>query len=157
MASNTAVKVCVWLFSVAGAGLLVLSCGSRYWQTLDSLGWYEGSWQYCTALGCSDIKLYSDGENELNATRALMVLGILLIAITMFIDMIGICCRKNLAVAMLILQIIAVACVAGGLGLYTKKLEKPLYDWGWSYMVGWAGVGVYVIAFLLVGVLVCSK
>jgi len=142
---------------MAGAALIVVSCGSTYWQKIDGLSVNEGLWQECTAFGCTDVEIYAEGKDMLNAVRALVVLGILLIAITMLIDILGACCQKNLSVAMLILQIIAVASVAGGLGLYTKELEKPLYAWGWSFMLGWAGVGVYVVAFLLVTVLVCSN
>ena len=38
---------------------------------------------------------------------------------------------------------ISVGCVVGALGLYTSELEEALHSWGWSYTLGWVGVGLY--------------
>ena len=46
-------------------------------------------------------------ENELNAVKALMVIGIVVIGITNLVNVIGTCLGKNFAVPLIILEVIA--------------------------------------------------
>ena len=52
-------------------------------------------------------KSFPFSEDELNACRALMVIGILVMAKVMLVDVGGICCDKKVVVPMLVMQIIA--------------------------------------------------
>jgi len=153
-----AILCLVWVFGTLGAAGIVASCVTTYWQE-HSLGLHEGLWQYCNKLtGCSDIKIYSKNEKaERNAVKALMVIGIVVIGITNIVNVVGTCLGKNTAVPLIVLEVVAIGCVAASLGLATSELQKPTYDWGWSYMVGWAGVGLYAVSFIFLCVAVCQQ
>jgi len=147
----------VWLFGTLGAVAIVVSCATTYWQTQKDFGLHAGLWQSCNLLGCSKIKLYGENEDELNAVKALMIIGILVIGITNIVNVIGTCVGKNFAVPLIVLEVIAIGCVAAALGLATSELKKWLWEWGWSYMLGWAGVGLYAISFIFLTIAVCQS
>jgi len=134
----------VWLCGVLGAGMVLTSCVTRQWQYLDGLSLNEGLWQYCTAFDCYE----NSSEEKLNATKALLVIGIVLIGIGFLTDTTGTCVSRNVVVHMIVMQVLAIGCVIGAYGLYASELKKSAYKWGWSFIVGCVGAGIYSIGFI---------
>merc|ERR1712226_933186 len=112
----------------------------------------EGLWEYCNALGC----FATDSEEKLNATKALLVIGIVLIGLGFLTDSTGICISRNLVVQMIVMQVLAIGCVIGAFALYASELKKPVYDWGWSYIVGCVGAGIYSLGFIFLARILCE-
>jgi len=86
-----------------------------------------------------------------------MVIGIVVIGITNIVNVIGTCLKKNFAVPLIVLEIIALGCCAAALGLATSELDRIFFKWGWSYMVGWAGVALYGVSVIFLCVAVCQS
>lgn len=146
----------VWLFGTLGAAGIVASCVTTYWQE-GPLGQHWGLWQDCTTFGCTKVKVYEKNQDERNAVKALMVIGIVAIGLTNILNVIGTCLKKNFAVPLIVFEVIALGCCAAALGLATSELDRIAHDWAWSYMVGWAGVGFYAISLIFLCVAVCQS
>merc|ERR1712002_583050 len=144
----------VWLFSIVGAIMILTSCATTYWQYLDGLAIHEGLWKYCTSVDCYTT---SSDHTELNATKALLVIGLALIGISMLTDTTGICISRNMLVQMIVMEVVAISCVIGAYGLYAHELKKAAYTWGWSFKVGCAGIGIYGLGFVFLAVNLCQS
>lgn len=146
----------VWIFGTLGASGIVASCVTTYWQTSELFKTNLGLWKQCIFSICK-VQVYHEGNDQLNATKALMVIGIIVIGITNLLNIIGTCCAKNFTVPLIVLEIIAIGCVIAALVLYTLTLKQSALAWGWSYMVGWAGVGLYAVSFIFLCIAVCQS
>lgn len=84
----------------------------------------------------------------------MMILSVIFEGLAIMVKLADLVMEKKMNGATLILQALAVVAGAAGLSVYTKYYINDHATAGWSYGLGWAGIGLLTIGLVMIIILI---
>ena len=131
-----------------GTIICIISLATPWWYTLTIQGidGYIGLWKMCvTVEGIDQCVNTTDPPSWLIAVRAMTIISVLLILATLTFCVLSII--KGIAAFVIAVAVSALAQAGSmviGLAIFIGESHDGNGSLGWSFGIGWAGVGLYL-------------
>ena len=125
--------------------------------TIQGIEKHHGLWRECgTVKGATHCINLPHPPSWLEAVRAMTIISILLIFATVMLGSLSMIFIKGSAAFLIATAVSALAqavTMVIGLAIFVGKTHNRTGSLGWSFGIGWAGVGLYLSAVLTASVL----
>lgn len=147
----------LWILSAVATLMLILSCATNYWATYSTLQTREGIWQKCTGQTCTNVDIGDRHSTKFKVIRALVVIGVIASVLTNVVFGVGYWRDQDYTVGLIILEVVLIGSYIAALGIYSVDIKLHFYSFGWSYMLGWFGVFLFIVETVVLSVMLCRS
>ena len=134
-----------------GAIICIISLATPYWfsQSASGQSFYFGLWRFCLSQGpvtaCDDVK----ASSWINATRAMVIISVLLTLFTIALGVASIIKKKvPFSFAAAASALAQAGAMLVGLAIFTGKIHEENDSYSglyWSFGIGWASIVFYMM------------